>query len=290
MIRMSLLLLLFTTFLFADTLYIRPAQSENDISHDYYFSLLQLVMDKTEKEYGKTTIVCKQAVMTQMRSLSTILHGDYIDVDWAGTAIDREKELGTIYIPLNRGLLGYRIPVIRAEDTTLFSQIKTVEQLKKVPCIQGTHWPDSDIMEAAGLHVKRTPQFGSMYPMLLNRRVKWFPRGINEVYAEVESVKGNLVAYDKLIVAYTFPMYFFVKKERTELIKRIDTGLRLALADGSFDTHMKSHKAFARVFPLDRLKNSTIIYLENPYLSERTPLNDTTLWLKIGTDSEPSDQ
>lgn len=277
-----LFLLVSVTLLFSeDTLFIRPAQSKDDISHDYYQSLLQLAMDKTEATHGKTIVLCTTKNMTQLRALTELQKGTILDVDWAGTSIEREQKLGTIYIPLNRGLLGYRIPVIRRSDSAQFAHIKNISDLQKIPCIQGTHWPDSDILDAAGLRVIRTPQFRSMYPMLINKRVDWFPRGINEVYAEVSSVGTEVLAFDQLIIAYPFPMYFFVNKARETLRKRIESGLRIALEDGSFDTHMRQHKAFASVFPLERLKGSTIIELKNPYLSEDTPLQDSTLWLQI---------
>lgn len=277
------IIFLFTALLTAeDTLFIRPAQSKDDISHDYYQSLLQLVMNKTEASHGKTVVLCSPKNMTQKRSLMELEKGSFIDVDWAGTSTEREKKLGTIFIPLNKGLLGYRIPVIRKADSALFASIHTIKQLQELPCIQGTHWPDSDILEASAIQVRRTPMFSSMYPMLINKRAAWFPRGINEVYAEVSSVGDAVMAYDDLIIAYPFPMYFFVQKRREQLRERIEMGLRKAIDDGSFDKHMKNHKAFASVFPLSRLDHSRIIHLKNPYLSKETPLEDTTLWLQIG--------
>lgn len=283
MSKIVLILCINVTLLFAlDTLYIRPPQSTNDISHDYYYSLLQLVMDKTEATYGKTVVLLTTKNMSQMRALTELEKGEIIDVDWAGTSIEREKRLGTIFIPLNKGLLGYRVPVIRTSDSLLFSSLTTKEKLRTRPCIQGSHWPDSDILEAADFSVIRTPLFKSMYPMLINKRADWFPRGINEVYAEISSFDNEVIAFDKIIIAYPFPMYFFVQRERTTLKKRIETGLRTALHDGSFDQHMKNHKAFSSVFPLERFDKSHIIRIDNPFLSKETPLKDSSLWLQLG--------
>ncbi len=280
--RNSLIFLtIFVLSLFADEIHIRPRQSSDDVSHDYFESLLQIAMDKTADEYGSTTVSCTHRVMTQERALYELERGIYIDVDWVGTNIEREKEYLPIRVPLIGGLLGYRIPAIRTEDTTRFNEITSLEELKELLCIQGSHWPDSDILESAGLTVERVPQFASMYPMLQEKRVDYFLRGMNEVYSEVSSVGESVVAYDKLIVAYKFPMYFFVSHENSALAERIEKGLITAIEDGTFLSHMKIHPATAPLFPLSKYEQSLILHLDNPLLPPETPIDNELLWLEI---------
>lgn len=277
---LSLLVLCSSLITAEETIRIRPKQGVHDISHDYFSTLLQKALDKTTTG-NDSLLVVETLDMTQERALVELEQGQYIDIDWAGTTIEREQRLLPIRIPLAGGLLGYRVPVIRTEDTVLFNEIRDLAGLKKYTSVQGTHWPDADILEAAGLKVTRVPQFKSMYPMLLHKRIDYFPRGLQEVYSEVSSIDSGVVVYDQLLIVYTFPMYFFVQKENTELARRVEKGLRMMIDDGSFLKHMKKHPVTESLFPLSRYRKSRTIKLDNPFLSPETPLNDSTLWLRL---------
>ncbi len=261
---------------------LRAPQSEADASHSYFVQLLQLALDKTEEEYGPAEVIITDFNVSQGRALQELESGVHIDVDWAGTNKERENLLEPIRIPLIGGLLGYRIPVIRTDDIDLFEGVNTLEDLRQFNAVQGSHWPDSDILESVGLNIFRVPKFEVMYPMLINKRVDYFPRGVNEVYAEVETYgKDILTAYDKIIIAYKFPMYFFTNKENKDLAERIELGLLRAIDDGSFIEFIKTHPSTQNIFPLEKYKNSNIIHIDNPYLPELTPVNNKKLWIEL---------
>lgn len=281
--KIFILFILYTFGVFGvEEIRLRAPQSDVDASHSYFVQLLQLALDKTEEEYGKAEVVITNFNVSQGRALQELESGAHIDVDWAGTNKERENLLEPIRVPLIGGLLGYRIPVIRVEDIDLFDSVRTLEDLRQFNAVQGSHWPDSDILESVGLNISRVPKFEVMYPMLINRRVDYFPRGVNEVYAEVENYGEDLLtAYDKLIIAYKFPMYFFTSKDNKDLAMRIEKGLLIAIDDGSFLDFIKSHPSTKNIFPLDKFKNSIIIYIDNPYLPELTPINEKKLWIEL---------
>ncbi len=261
---------------------LRAPQSEADASHSYFVQLLQLALDKTEEDYGAAEVIITNFNVSQGRALQELESGVHIDVDWAGTNKERENILEPIRVPLIGGLLGYRIPVIRTEDIDFFEGVTILEDLRRFKAIQGSHWPDSDILESVGLKIFRVPKFEVMYPMLINKRVDYFPRGVNEVYAEVETYGNDLLTdYDKVIIAYKFPMYFFTNKNNKELAKRIEIGLIKAIDDGSFIEFLKTHPATRNIFPLERFKDSNIIYIDNPFLPELTPINEKKLWIEL---------
>jgi len=260
----------------------RPRQDASDISHDYFIGLAQLALDKTSAEFGPARVTLIAQEMTQARALAELSQGALIDLDWAGTDTHRETMLYPIRIPLEGGLLGYRVPVIRKEDIAAFQKIQTLQHLQQFIAIQGSHWPDTAILESAGLKVQKTPQFKLMYPMLKNKRVDYFPRGLNEVYAEVDSLQDDsLVAYDQLLLVYKLPMYFFTNKNNQSLAQRIEKGLRLAINDGSMLNYMQSSLALKKVFPLSQYKHSRQIKINNPNLPPETPVNDAALWLDL---------
>lgn len=265
---------------------IRSRQSEEDQSHDYFVSLLKLAMEKTADRHGPAKIIISNFNAPQGRALEELAAGGTINVDWAGTNRRREALVRPIRIPLIGGLLGYRVPVITKIMVPKFKAIKSLYDLSRYTGIQGSHWPDADIMEEAGLKIHRVPEFGLMYSMLKTGRVDYFTRGINEVYSEVaEASDGDLVAFDSLMVAYPLPMYFFTNHDDEALAQRIEEGLRLAIDDGSFRRFMENHPVTAPIFPISKYDDALIIVLKNSELPEATPLDDPTLWITLGNTS-----
>lgn len=154
-ILLSLLLFIFPAMLSAQGV-IRtiPPQSEDDVSHSYFTTLLTMALRQTEAEYG----VSRVAYTTQMeqgRAVEELARGRTLDVYWAGTSISREKKLKPVRLPLLKGLLGFRVSLIRRDRQTEFDRVETLQKLQTLVACQGKHWPDSDVLEAAGIQVQR---------------------------------------------------------------------------------------------------------------------------------------
>ena len=129
----------------------------------------------------------------------------------------------------------------------------------------------------------RAVKFESMYEMLLAGRCDYFPRSVAEGYGEVESVAPDqLMVYGRIIIAYRFPMYFFVGKDNAALAVRVEKGLLAALDDGSFLALLKKHPVTSKVFPLSKYKETKVFWIENADLSEQTPLAQKRYWLEVG--------
>lgn len=273
--------ILLFSFSFADTeIKIRKKQSNEEANHDYCVELLKIALKNTEKEYGKTKITSVDMQLSQGRSLNELADGKIIDIDWAATSIEREKDLLPIKIPLFKGLLGYRVPVINKTNLSQFEKIKSVKDLKKMTVIQGTSWPDTEILEYSGFNVLKTAKFENMYSILESGRADYFLRSVCEAYGEVNA-RGNtdLIVYDKIIIEYKLPMYFFVNKNNKKLAKRIEKGLLIAIENGEFLEFMKKNSLTKPVFPLEKYKNSLIFELKNPILPKDSPVNDKKLWI-----------
>jgi hypothetical protein len=166
---------------------IRAPQSESDVVHGYFWDLLALALKKTDAEYGAARVVVTSFNITQKRALASLDKGNHIDINWVGTNKGESQYL-PIRVPLNMGLLGYRLLAIQKAREAEFDRIETVEELKMLSACQGTHWPDSDILERAEFNVARVVHFESMYKMLLAGRCDFFPRSFTEGYGEVESM------------------------------------------------------------------------------------------------------
>lgn len=261
---------------------IRP-QSEFDASHDYFVGLLQMALDLTQEEFGPEQVTFTRSVLQQGRALAELKHNTgQLDVYWAGTDSLREKELRPIRIPLIKGALGIRVAIIRKDRLNDFQQIHTLADLQHFSACQGTHWPDSDILENAGIRVLRNPVYEPMFAMVNAGRCDYFPRGIHEGFVEMkarEQQYPELMLYEGLLIQYRFPMYFFVAQSNKALAIRIEKGLRAAQANGQFDRYMQQHPTTAHLYPLASWIHRPSVHLPNPDLPDETPLQDKNLWM-----------
>ncbi|SIT19714.1 hypothetical protein SAMN05421686_1178 [Thalassolituus maritimus] len=264
---------------YAETLYIQPPRALEDASHSYYRDLLSAQLASSDQ---LSTI---ERPVTQERSMQLLNSGD-LTVTWSGTSYRRENLYRPVRVPLFLGLLGVRVPVIRRSDIDLFDKITEEKQLQTLVACQGDQWPDSDILERNHYTVERVAKFESMYRMLKGGRCDYFPRSIIEVYGELEAPdRSDLIVYERLLLSYTFPMYYFMSYEREALAKSLESSLYDFATSGKLLEFMKTHPATRPAFPLSRFRESTIFYLHNPDLPTETPISDTALWLMPGQNS-----
>ena len=102
------------------------------------------------------------------------------------------KRLLPIRIPIQKGILGWRVGLIRKGDQGRFAGVDTLEDLKRVRLAQGQEWPDTLILRANGIDVITAPRYEGLFKMLVSKRFDYFPRSVNEIWDELESHAGTL--------------------------------------------------------------------------------------------------
>lgn len=248
---------------------------------DYFHDLFRHLLDLTEPAFGPVTVIPVRDKLSQSRLLAELKAGR-MDVSWTGTNVEREREALPVRIPIDMGLIGQRVPVIRADRAAEFAKVRNVDDLKRFTACQGAQWPDADVLAAAGLPQVMHVHFDQLYAMLRAGRCDYFARGLAEVADEFALYGGpELVVFDRLVIAYPMPVYFFVSPARPELARRLETGLRRMLADGSLRRMLSTHPSTRGAFPLERFHNATVIHLRNPTLPPETPLTEPGLWLTV---------
>lgn len=249
---------------------------------DYFHDLFRRLIDETTPRYGPVQIERVREKFSQGRLLAE-LNAGRIDVTWTGTNIEREREGNPIRIPIDMGLIGQRVPVIRTRDAAAFAAVRGVEDLKRFTACQGAQWPDFDVLAASGLPQVTNVHFDQLYSMLRAGRCDYFARGLAEVAQEIETYGGSdLMVFDRLVIAYPMPVYFYLAPGKEDLARRLEEGLRTLLANGELRRMLSTHPSTRGAFPLERFNAATIIRLPNPNLPPATPLSDPTLWLNVG--------
>lgn len=264
----------------ADELVIKYANSlgQRDSRQDYYLQLLTLALKKTATD-TPFRLELHPTKMLQSRAIKLLNQTTELDITWAMTSIKRERLLLPVRIPLLKGLLGHRVLMIRQQDKKAFSHIKTRSQLIQLIAGQGRDWPDTEILRANQFKVQTAPTHTELFNMLEAGRFDYFPRGVNEAWAELQ-VRADkaFMIQPTLLLYYRSPAYFFLAPNNHKLANRIEKGLRIAIKDGSFDQLFYHNINNQGEFNLDNLKNRQIIELHNPLLSELTPIAEKALW------------
>lgn len=249
--------------------------SESDPSSPYCVKMIQLALAHMDQKYEIQTV---DATMTQSRLVEATNSGA-LDIMWAGASSDVEEQVEPVYIPLYKGLLGHRILIIRKGDQPKFDAVKSIEDLRKVLLGQGTTWSDTKILEANGFQVVKTMKYTGLFYMLDGGRFDAFPRAVFEPFAEIEKRPMlDLAIEKKLMLVYKMDMLLFVAKKNKALARQLETGLKKAIEDGSFDKLFLTAPNVQEAIQKGNLKERIIIKMENPFNPTGMPINDASLW------------
>ncbi|MBS0307573.1 MAG: transporter substrate-binding domain-containing protein [Proteobacteria bacterium] len=250
--------------------------SVRDARYDFQISLLKLALDKSGVPYQMRP---SKFGMEQGRMLTQLEKGLDVDVVWSMTSREREQHLLPIRIPIDKGLIGYRVFLVRPDKLAQFAQVHTLEQLRQFEAGQGSFWPDTEILRANDLLVYGATVYENLFSMLEAERFDYFPRSITEIWDELKARPDrNLVVEPSILLYYPAAAYFFVNKQNKVLARTIETGLRTAIRDGSFDQLFQTY--YGEFIRKANLGNRTVIRLNNPLLPAETPLQQKQLWFQ----------
>lgn len=230
--------------------------------------LISLAFSKTP-EYGGFRLE-RSVEMVQGRALLELANPERSAVDIAAvaTSVEREKELMAIPVPIDGGLLGFRVCVVLQDQLARFDGVQSVADLAErgLRVGQGLHWPDSSILQVNGVEVVTHSRYETLFRMLKNRRFECFARGVSEVMFDLALENDpRLTVEPTLLLAYPMLSYFFVAPDDTETAQRLQLGMDRAIADGSFARFLD--KFYGAALDQLHLERRTVLLLDNPYLN-----------------------
>jgi len=258
------------------TVYFPAPESDFDSRGEHEVRLLRLALEKAGGHYEVKRATQR---MQQGRELYEVtrLHGR-IDIMATMTSREREENLLPIRIPLDKGLMGWRLVLLKKERSAIMRNINNAADLSAFRAGQERDWPDTDILRANRLPVDGVSVYGSLFRMLAAGRFDYLPRSTKEIWNELAH-HPDLAVDPYLVIHYPAAEYFFVNRSNVALAEEIRRGLEATIADGSFDELFDEE--FSRCIKQARLDQRVVIELANPLLSEATPLRRKALWFQI---------
>ncbi len=248
--------------------------------YEYRWKLLELALAHTRATEGRVRLVPYAEEVSQNRGMELLQTGK-INVIALGTNAERESLMLPIKIDILRGLIGFRLLVIRAADQARIARMDEQALRKQLTFGLNSQWADLPIMQAGGFTVVTSTNYENLFGMLAGGRFDAFPRGLNEAARELEERKDRypqLVVEQSKALFFPYPVYFWVNKSDSALARRIEHGLNLSLEDGSFRKLFETYHA-NEIAALAK-EHRQVIRLSNPVLPAKTPEPDTHWWWK----------
>lgn len=252
-----------TQIIAMDHVRFEKGQSTYDTRGSYKEALLRLALEHTVDEYGPYQITTDAPWMNTLQARKQLQTGEQLNVFIAVSSPEWEKETLAITIPVRKGLLSYRLLLIHKDDQALFESITTIEALKTLSVGLLHNWSITSMLENQGFNIKRASNYDGLFRMLDFHRFHYIPRGVNEIFSELEQRKAilnNVVIAPNIALYIPTPSYIFVSPHYPRLAKRLEEGFEKIIANGRFEQLFQQH--FADNIKSADLKQRRIFKLE----------------------------
>jgi hypothetical protein len=246
--------------------YVDASGLRHNPNNRYFGQLLDLALSKSVPEYGTYRLSPLDINISQKRQLRELERGT-IDVFWTMTSYAREVEARPVRIPLTKGMYGIRLLAINGADRDAIAAITQMPQLAGLMALQGRDWPDTQVLRLNRLEVNTDIAEPELYSFLARHPGHYFPRSVMEIFSELDSRSLPQVEADStLALVYPAAMYFFVARDNLALAQRLEYGLTLAQADGSFDALFYGFGPYKEALERAQLNKRRLLYLDNPLI------------------------
>jgi len=258
------------------------ALEDVDSRYEYDWAVLRVALQKTEPRYGPFELHQSTQAMSPQRVAQELrMPGGRINIFARATSAELERQYRPIRLPIDKGLLGYRLFLVRDDDLPRFASVRTLDDLRKLRVGQGKDWIDVPILHKAGFKVVEGTSYPGLFAMLDAGRFDFFSRAIDEAQREFKERRAafpHMVIEPTLLLQYPLPLYFFTRRddEGKLLAQRVTEGMEMMIKDGSLNALFQQYKGAS--IKAGGLQQRRVLHVQNPYLTPETPLSRSELW------------
>lgn len=250
-------------------LWVTPYSS---IRADYEAQLIQHLLKISEDRYGAFELSISRAEFNYDRALRELSTGNDLNVfanPVSRSLTSSKYQPLLLKEPIMKGLLGYRVLIIREQDEAKMAQVRSISDLNKFSAGQLSYWLDKEIYDANRIKLATAPSLELIFDMLRRERLDYIPLGAGEVDTILNQYQlsdDSFTTSESLAIYYPFPVFLHISKTTPELKDRFEYALKKAKKDGSYNT------LFSKFFRKSEeyLQNSSLklVVLENPQLGK----------------------
>lgn len=264
--------------------YYRSPESPFDQRLDFINEIIVELLDRTVSSDGPYTLIpLPKMVFSRLAEPKTQdkypnmlirLTGDYAT----------EEHFEIVPIPINRGIVGYRIFLIHKNMQKEFSKISSLADLQASMLAAGQgRWTDVDILEENKLPVIVGNNYEGLFGMLMLDRFDYFPRGVNEVFNELEEMQtkySEMQIEETIALYYHLPRVLVTNKGNTSFANRVERGLKAIIKDGTHRKIWLKHNQENLI--KSNLDKRKVFYLKNSMVLPNLPYNQKEYWYQPG--------
>jgi len=276
----SLLFILPTFSQAKDVLKINKGSSSKDVRSQYNLKILHKAMQLTEPEFGEYELKVVSRGIPSLRLREMVVEGEHINIAMVVSTPEWEAAAVPIRIPLRRGILNYRLLLINKKNQETFLEINSIEKLKEKSVGLRRHWATWQTLTKLGYNVVNAYSYDAIFSMLDKGRFDYIPRGVHEIYDEINLRKDelkNLTVEPNLALYIPAPFYVFVSPKEPRLIKRFELGLNRMAKQGILEDMLNTH--YGDFLKRANFKKRLILNVGNPDLPVETPFERKELWM-----------
>ncbi|WP_111497901.1 hypothetical protein [Marinobacter bohaiensis] len=234
-------------------------------THDFQYELaaIRLALDNAPGDHELEVV--ELPVVSTKRWVEMLESGyQGINLGVGGYDPSLEQTLLPVSIPLTRGLLGYRLMVVREDRLDELSNIHSLESLLPLQIGSGYAWPENSILWQNGIDLV-LGHYENLWAMLARKRFDVFHRGVQEVFVEL-SVPGreNFAIVPGVALAFRFDYFLYVPGDRQDLQRILVQGLVNAYENGRFMALFESDPIIRESLRLADFDRREVIWLETP--------------------------
>lgn len=240
-------------------IYPRP-EDGIDKRQDFALDVLQAVLQPFSKQYR----LKESAYPAQQDRALLLLNDKELDVVWTGSSMHREEHYRAIRIPIQKGLLGWRLFLVNKDKQALLADVKTSQQLRLYSVGLGGGWPDVALFSDNGFVVHTTTSYDALFRMLQKRRFDLFPRSVLEIWDELKNYRSMGIAIEPTVaVHYPYANFFFVHKDDELLGQDIEAGFKKLIATGQYEVMFQ--ETYGEVLHKANLEDRKLMSLSNGF-------------------------
>lgn len=294
MIRFSIFLLAFFTLITQvsarDEVFTGRQQMTDDLNLEFNYQVIKHALALTVPEYGEYSIQARgTGDIPKQRALEELQKEDGLfNVVLAVTQPDWEEQVIPIRIPVRMGLLSYRILAVHKDNLAQFSEIADEKALKKLTVGLRKSWATWEAMQAKEFGIVNAYSYEQLFSMLEKQRFDYIPRGIYEVFEEVEkqqAINKNIVVEPNLLLVLPAYYYMFVSPHAPRLVERMTLGLNRMVEQGMVEQLIKEH--YGEFIERANVANRRVIYLGDTESSKTAPLDQPEYWWRFPELEQP---
>lgn len=226
---------------------------------------VELAIQKAADKYPSYALK-RAGEINKISAFKALTQVNQLDIIVAALDAEAEKNSLPIYIPVDRGLLGFRTCLISPETQLIYNKIKTVNDLVIQKLIFGVdqNWTDKKIMLRNKLPLLDAPNYQDLMKLLRQHKVKCVSRSVMDMEASITAFP-EFSPEKQIAFIYPFGKIIYVNQHKKAVYKMLKYGLEKAVKDGSFYQLFNQH--FAKELEKQNFYYRKILLLKNPILS-----------------------